>query len=1102
MFVDQFYKKIQDLINLSYLPQSNVVDYLPFHNQSYKNLKAALTTWHNNGFKWPELAYNQNRNPSQAYKKSVITEIKKTLTALRNFIEDSGIFSEKEKAIKGGVYQKLMTVLDTPIELTPIKADETNKKGIFLRDLANNHMYWGLPGSHIQLLRDLSNVFERIMQISLDKEALELKKEDIQFILSSLFPHDDLDRYGVCPGSHTFAISNAKVLLPRSPEDVLLSYWNKFKSKLITENIPSTVSIYDSTSPNIQVHIPPAIDYIFGVSRDLINNKDAYMHLSLNSMNTKQLKYLAENIFKFHDFLIEEISKEIDSVMDKFDTLNISDQNKKINTLWTSIISPFVKENDQFEEFTKLVFDENTLKFLSSVDIKQKSKALLAKLIFSTTLGMEETSFEDLLSQEISNELRIESFPKDFNCLKSLFLFYAENENVDVLKKIVSNCHDDLRTSLFGSLLFEAVSSNNKDVISKVINVIPDHLKNEVFDFAIAYIHCIDLPEYVSQNIITLLQEHNLTSDQMLRNNLIEKVLSDNFTNDKLKNYFKDEIPNESKIEVASDLLLILLQSVNYETFQKTQNIIGRNDVMRRLFCHALYSQDTISMHYIIAVSSKELIKNTLLDSISKEDHFTTYNLLKLFPEISGEVLGDVLFTLVEEKSNFINDLIDKCSDELRLKMFFDALVKSMIYNRDDITIPILDACPDVLKSKVFGEIFCKYLLEGQFAVVGYVQANCNKYNDGHQIEMYGEALYKSAIIDVSNQSTNCIIRHYSDIGLKNDKVYIYALRRALINSDVDVSVRLLSFYKEEFKKRELKKLCLEFLETNDISTLNTTLRACPQELKESLFVDIMKACVSKEDTKHLSNLMEAGLDEFKQSNLHFSEHISTEILNTTLLSAVGNNDRTSVAGLLEFFSNNFDKETFGQALLIALNNSSFSIRDKIIEKCENSKHLRSIFGHALLGAALSEDSANSMQQVLAFCPNELKPQMFCKALLYADKNKESNPGHTQALENIANLCPEEMKPKVREHVLRYCMKTMNPKKAWNTSNAIQKYISHNPSNQVNTSADSCPNLRNRLPLDFKSFTINRVVPENSEIQSARDNSSSQPPRNHRMFRR
>ena len=299
MMIDQFYKKIFSIIQRSYKPQSDTFEHKKTDNEAYTNLRSAQNVWKDDNHKWPEIPQGDSRNPPQAYKDAIVAEIQKTLTALRNFIQQSDIFSKEDKAIKDGIYQKLMIVLDEPTSLIAIERNEPNKKGIYIRDLVHNHMYWELPGSHIQLMRNVADVCERIMDISLDKKALDSKKADIQHILISLFPHDTLSRYRVCPGGHTNEISNAKVLLPKSPEDVLLNYWNKFKSTLITKDIPDTVSIYHSISENNQVHIPPTIDHYAGVSKDLINQKDRYMYLVLSALNKEQRMFVSDHVFKF-----------------------------------------------------------------------------------------------------------------------------------------------------------------------------------------------------------------------------------------------------------------------------------------------------------------------------------------------------------------------------------------------------------------------------------------------------------------------------------------------------------------------------------------------------------------------------------------------------------------------------------------------------------------------------------------------------------------------------------------------------------------------------------------------------------------------------------
>ena len=256
---------------------------------------------------------------------------------------------------------------------------------------------------------------------------------------------------------------------------------------------------------------------------------------------------------------------------------------------------------------------------------------------------------------------------------------------------------------------------------------------------------------------------------------------------------------------------------------------------------------------------------------------------------------------------------------------------------------------------------------------------------------------------------------------------------------------------------------------------LSTTIDIVPEPIKEEILTALVEKCIGKKDTKQLSCLITSCLSDLKKSNIVFDNLRAADLIKS-LLNAVENKDKISVTGLMELCSKNFDKKTFGQALFKAINKNHYSIRDEIIDNCEND-NLRSMFGYALLEAALSEDRVNSMQNVISCCPKELKPLMFTKALLYAEEN-------TDVLKNIISVCPEEIKPKVKEQVNKYWFKNIkDPLNSWRKRSRILSLLNKSAAIcEVNTSAASCPDLRVNLP----SFVIPGLTRTPQEIQSAR----------------
>jgi hypothetical protein len=241
-------------------------------------LRTALDVWGNESSQWPQPAYNQGE-PTKAYKGALMSSIKDTLVAFSETLENSAIFSEQEKQEKNGKYQNIMNVLKIPEDSQKIEPNDLNKEGLFYRDMEHNDRYWDVSGAHIQLMQNLSEILVSITEISISEDLKE-KKEDIKIALSTIFT-EDLHPYGVCPGGHNNNIKEAKDTLATSPEELLLANWNGYINGLIQEDVyiapDINSSIINALPIGEQVHLPPAVDYLSGVEKDIVNQKDSHM---------------------------------------------------------------------------------------------------------------------------------------------------------------------------------------------------------------------------------------------------------------------------------------------------------------------------------------------------------------------------------------------------------------------------------------------------------------------------------------------------------------------------------------------------------------------------------------------------------------------------------------------------------------------------------------------------------------------------------------------------------------------------------------------------------------------------------------------------------
>ena len=172
---DTFYQGLVDIITGSYERSAvsiGTVDDDPVIGR----LKSALAVWDREGHQWPRPAYEQGV-PTAEYKGALQESIKETLAAFGGFLANSDIYSEEKNSANPGattMYEDVMSVLDTPEQPTAITHDSDNS-GLFYRDLVHNERYWEVPGSHIQLMRNLSDTMVKVTATCLGG-SLEEKK--------------------------------------------------------------------------------------------------------------------------------------------------------------------------------------------------------------------------------------------------------------------------------------------------------------------------------------------------------------------------------------------------------------------------------------------------------------------------------------------------------------------------------------------------------------------------------------------------------------------------------------------------------------------------------------------------------------------------------------------------------------------------------------------------------------------------------------------------------------------------------------------------------------------------------------------------------------
>ncbi len=480
---DRFHEKMVAIITSSYRSLPIEVGSQEGNNPKLERLNTALRMWRRGVAPWPEKLYEDGA-PTPEYKDLLTERIKETLTAIRNFVADSAIFSEAEKHQEDGRYQSIMAVLKTPENPEAIH-EESVQAGLYYRDLVHNWRYWETPGAHIQLMHDLSNVMASVVKIA-NRTGLETQREHAQQALTTLFP-TELSAYGVCPGGHTDKIKEAKNQLGISPKDAFLSYWNTHVKSLLLEIPPHPydIPILNAVPPIAQVHMPAAIDYIAGAADVVIQQKDSFMAYGFNCLTRGHLQFLTDKVFDFPKYLANTLEADIEEQMKGFDEATEPEKNEMVNELNDRLLRPFTLGGMESEFMHTLISASGTYHDAATVknSVKQQFGSLLGDM-----LGIEQLNWQTLRHLEVSVAKRIESIPQEATLVEALVSNYALKGDKNAMHMVVNACPAKQKEKLFTNTMQECALRGVNNAFALVAEACPENLKGTVF--VDAMLHC------------------------------------------------------------------------------------------------------------------------------------------------------------------------------------------------------------------------------------------------------------------------------------------------------------------------------------------------------------------------------------------------------------------------------------------------------------------------------------------------------------------------------------------------------------------------------------------------------------------------------------
>ncbi len=900
---DTFYQGLVDIIKGSYERGAVPRQALSGDGPKRERLKAALSVWGDQRHKWPRPAYEQG-TPTQAYKGALMGSIKKTLSALSEFLEDSGIFSEAEKQRdpenpdRTTAYEDLMAVLGTPDDPSQIEAG-SDSEGLFYRDLEHNHHYWNVSGSHIQLMNNLSGLLTKVAAMSLDGNLGE-KRGEVQSALSTIFT-TDLYAYGVCPGGHADKIKDAMDLLPTSPKEALLGHWNTYAKGLLLEPAANDEGpVIEYISGNEQVHMPPAMDYLAGVPKELVTGRDSLMLNGFTGWRTGHYEYMTDRVFEFPQYLSESLDKQIEELLDKFDQQADAVKNERVNALYRCVVKPF-EQDPGTSDFRDSLSDENYV-LASAEAIGRAARERSAELIFDI-VGMENTASPSLSGLDVSLDKRIERIPKELDFLKALFWKSTLGNNEGAMKKIGDACPEQLKIPLFADTLLECTMLEADETLKMVAAVCPEGLRENMFGKAM--LDCAwygndagleklvnicpdNLEEKIIKGVAKICTNENHAEGlgrimNACPENLKKEVFAQAMANCAWSRnapgleLLKDACPENLKKEVFAQAMANCAWKRNRDRLESVRNACPEHleeEVFGLAITNCALKGDGVGLTIVRSACPEELREKVfgmaLSECVGRDGDVNSINrVMNACPEaLKEQLIGtEMLRCAWSGNEEGLERLENACPENLKEKVFGKLMERCMEVNDTERLEVIMNACPEHLKEEVFGWAMAKRALQGDDGgfdmvrnacpedlrekVFGMAMFQCVWYEHADSLEKVlsacPESLKEQALTGAMVHCACSVSEEYLEMVQQAcpDEMRAAVFTKALsAGSDPYSNVvlpKLVNACPEPLRKNVFEATLYDFASENRPLELARALHACPVDLKEDVLVDLMR---------------------------------------------------------------------------------------------------------------------------------------------------------------------------------------------------------------------------------------------------------------------
>ena len=952
---DDFHQAMLPIITESYQNQS-----LSTHDWEVSNiklqkkldrLKAALSVWQQEDYPWPDTAYHEGV-PTRPYKKAIMGNYKELFDAFSDFLKSSDIFSKQEKRDKTASFIGIMSVLKASKNPKPIGVGErsllnwrrkTNNNGLLQRDLTHNHRYWDAAGAHIQVGQDLCEVLTDIVNIAISDDLNE-KREDLQNALSTIFT-TDMCAYDKCPGAHSDNIREAKYILKKSPEAFLISDLRDYIKILMVEEINNSYGshgssrIIDVLPVAEQRHFPSAMDFLSGVSKDIIVQKDGRMYNGFLDLQSKHLSFLIDKVFEFSKFLVEKINNEISDLLHDFDDLGVNKKNDKVNEI-DAILRRYEQKDTHSTDFRDSLFDEDKGDFLEASHIKEKAMERFSLLIGAIT-GIENIDMEQVSQFEVSASKRIEYIPEEFNLLVPLVMLYAlkgDKESLSLLKDsyreptkkdifynvlkkfalrknklaiktLVDSCTESMKEA-FVTLLLKYARDNEREKFRNLQAICPEALKIEVFsDVFLTHLLRTNRPllhkfpkAIIGKVLVKVLSDCAIEKNQFAFNKALRSLpkrrekyvyiltlLECVYTNDSSAiKMVADSCPKAIKSHVFVSALYSIFCTGNQLLFNKLKEACPKDierDVLTSVLSYSVsIGDDSLVFNKLLAFYSEDIKEAIFSEIIS--DYITKGDLLpskmldmaNISPELEFSIYAKLVITYAEQgNEEAINDLLNLCSSDIREEVLCEAMRKLSEMKKTDVLEIVRKVYMEYLETTLTEEMKMNSKDSVDIDFVDEISLTVQETDSSDDV-----LLAVPDILEFDSDGYALNFEGHGDLNFSDDIVTENAFFDSLkdyIDDNEKISLEFIqSNCPDKLQVKVFARGIVYALKNTDNEVFKRTVDACPTGLEEAIFTEAIAICRKNGDKEAIAMIEQSCPENLKDKIFNPQEKQSVEI--------------------------------------------------------------------------------------------------------------------------------------------------------------------------------------------------------------------------------